>query len=160
MTVKEYNISVDQYSDNIYRFALKHLRNEMSANDIVQETFTKVWVKHEEISFDKVKSYLFTTAYHAIVDWVKKEGRSGDIEKANETGVDPTLTFSLKEVLEEALEKLPEVQKSVVLLRDYEGYSYDEIAEITGLNTSQVKVYIFRARKALKSYIKRLDLVI
>ena len=59
MTVKEYNISVDQYSDNIFRFAMKHLKNEMSANDIVQETFTKVWVKHDDISFEKVKSYLF-----------------------------------------------------------------------------------------------------
>lgn len=160
MTVKEYNISVDEYSDNLFRFALKHLKNEMSANDVVQETFTKVWIKHEEVNYEKVKSYLFTTAYHTIVDWVKKEKRSGDIENAQEQGEDPTLNFSLKEVLEEALDKLPKIQKSVVLLRDYEGYNYDEIAEITGLSTSQVKVYIFRARKALQTYIKRLDLVI
>ena len=160
MTVKEYNIAVDEYSDNLFRFAVKNLKNEMSANDVVQETFTKVWIKHEEVSYEKVKSYLFTTAYHAIVDWVKKEGRSGDIEQTEERGEDPTLNFSLKEVLDEALEKLPEIQKSVVLLRDYEGYNYDEIAEITGLSESQVKVYIFRARKALKTYIKRLDLVI
>ena len=160
MTVKEYNISVDEYSDNLFRFALKHLRNEMSANDVVQETFTKVWIKHEEVSYEKVKSYLFTTAYHAIVDWVKNEGRSGDIENTEEQGENSNFNFNLKEVLEEALEKLPEIQKSVVLLRDYEGYNYDEIAEITGLSESQVKVYIFRARKALKTYIKRLDLVI
>lgn len=160
MTVKEYNLSIDQYSDNLFRFALKHLRNEMSANDVVQETFTKVWIKHEEVSFEKVKSYLFTTAYHAIVDWVKKEKRSGDIENAREQSEDPSLSFSLKEVLDEALEKLPKIQKSVVLLRDYEGYNYEEIAEITGLSESQVKVYIFRARKALQTYIKRLDLVI
>lgn len=160
MTVKEYNISVDEYSDNLFRFALKHLRNEMSANDVVQETFTKVWIKHEEVSYEKVKSYLFTTAYHSIVDWVKKEKRSGDIESAQEQSEVPSLNFSLKEVLDEALEKLPKIQKSVVLLRDYEGYNYDEIAEITGLSESQVKVYIFRARKALQTYIKRLDLVI
>ncbi|MFT6924327.1 MAG: RNA polymerase sigma factor (sigma-70 family) [Crocinitomicaceae bacterium] len=160
MTVKEYNISVDEYSDNLFRFALKHLRNEMSANDVVQETFTKVWIKHEEVSYEKVKSYLFTTAYHAIVDWVKKEGRSGDIENTEEQGENSNFNFNLKEVLDEALDKLPKIQKSVVLLRDYEGYNYDEIAEITGLSESQVKVYIFRARKALKTYIKRLDLVI
>ena len=77
MTAKEYNLAVENYSDNIFRFALKHLRNEMSAKDIVQETFTKVWIKHEEVSSEKVKSYLFTTAYHAIVDWVKSERRSG-----------------------------------------------------------------------------------
>ena len=85
MTTKEYNISIDEYSDNIFRFALKHLRNEMSAKDIVQETFTKVWIKHEEVNFEKVKSYLFTTAYHAIIDWVKKEKRNGDFEEINKT---------------------------------------------------------------------------
>ena len=66
----------------------------------------------------------------------------------------------MHQVLNEALDKLPEIQKSVVLLRDYEGYNYQEIAEITGLNESQVKVYIFRARVTLRAYIKRLELVI
>lgn len=160
MTVKEYNKSVDEFADNIFRFAMKHLGNEMAANDIVQETFTKVWVKHEEVDYAKVKSYLFTTAYHTIIDWIKKEQRSGDIETAIEQGSSSGMDVDLKEVLEDALSRLPEIQRTVVLLRDYEGYNYAEIAEITELSESQVKVYIFRARKALKTYIKRLDLVI
>ena len=160
MTTKEYNLAVDEYSDNIFRFAMKHLRNEMSAKDIVQETFTKVWVKHEDVVYEKVKSYLFTTAYHAIIDWVKKEKRSGDIETAAEGAAQADAEVDLQEVLHSALNRLPEVQKTVVLLRDYEGYNYSEIAEITKLTESQVKVYIFRARTALKAYVKRLDLVI
>lgn len=160
MTAKEYNTAVDQYSDNIFRFALKHLRNEMSAKDIVQETFTKVWIKHEEITFEKVKSYLFTTAYHAIVDWVKKDGRNGDIERAAVQANEVSISFDLQQVLNEALDRLPEIQKTVVLLRDYEGYNYQEIADVTGLNESQVKVYIFRARQTLKEYIKRVELVV
>jgi RNA polymerase sigma-70 factor (ECF subfamily) len=161
MTAKEYNLAVDEYSDNIYRFALKHLKNEMSAKDIVQETFTKVWIKHDEVSFEKVKSYLFTTAYHAIIDWVNKEGRNGDFEKvSHHATTEFSISIDLQEVLTEALDKLPEIQRSVVLLRDYEGYNYIEIAEITGLNESQVKVYIFRARQAMKDYIKKLELVV
>ena len=160
MTQKEYNKAIDDYSDNIFRFAIKHLRNEMSAKDIVQETFMKVWVKHEDVQYSKIKSYLFTTAYHAIIDWAKKDKRSGDIEQAPEVATSQSLQFDMNEVLTEALSKLNEIQKTVVLLRDYEGYSYSEIAEITELSESQVKVYIFRARKALKEYIKRLDLVI
>jgi len=161
MTAKEYNLSVDEYSDNIFRFALKHLKNEMSAKDIVQETFTKVWIKHEEVSFEKVKSYLFTTAYHSIIDWIRKEQKSGDIEKTNaDTRSSSMENFDLQEVLDEALKTLPEIQKTVVLVRDYEGYNYTEIAEITNLNESQVKVYIFRARKALQEYIRDLDLVL
>lgn len=160
MTAREYNSTVDTYADNIFRFALKHVKNEMSARDVVQETFTKVWIKHEEVKFETVKSYLFTTAYHVIIDFVKKEKRSGDIEFAPERTYDQGIHVDVQEVLNEALDRLPEIQKTVVLLRDYEGYNYDEIAEITGLNESQVKVYIFRARKALKEYIKRLELVI
>lgn len=160
MNAKEYNIAVDTYSDNVYRFVLKHLKNEMSAKDVVQETFMKVWAKHEEIQADKVKSYLFTTAYHALVDWIKKEKRNGDIEHVEHTMTSATgLEFDVQEILREALDKLPEVQKTVVLLRDYEGYNYAEIAEITKLNESQVKVYIFRARQALKAYLKSRELV-
>jgi RNA polymerase sigma factor (sigma-70 family) len=161
MTSKEYNLAVDEFSDNIFRFALKHLKNEMSAKDIVQETFTKVWIKHEEVAYEKVKSYLFTTAYHAIVDWVKKEGRNGDFEKVEHTAsTEFSISFDLQKILNEALDRLPEIQKTVVLLRDYEGYNYAEIAEITNLNESQVKVYIFRARQTLKEYIKRTELVV
>ncbi len=161
MTTKEYNLAIDAYSDNIYRFALKHLKNEMSAKDVVQETFMKVWVKHEEVAYEKVKSYLFTTAYHAIVDWVNKEKRNGDFEKVEHTATTEfSISFDLEKILNEALDKLPEIQKTVVLLRDYEGYNYAEIAEITALSESQVKVYIFRARQALKDYIKRLELVV
>lgn len=149
------------FADNLFRFAMKHLKNEMSAKDIVQETFEKVWVKHEDIDGEKVKSYLFTTAYHAIIDWVKKEKRSGDIEHVSENGKDEQFSnFDVQSILNQGLDKLPEIQKTVVLLRDYEGYDYAEIAKITDLSESQVKVYIFRARKSLKEFIQRMDLVV
>ena len=66
----------------------------------------------------------------------------------------------LKEILNEALSRLPEIQKTVILLRDYEGYDYAEIGEITNLTESQVKVYIFRARTFLKNYIGKMEVVI
>jgi len=66
----------------------------------------------------------------------------------------------LKDVLDAALATLPAIQRSVVLLRDLEGYAYEEIAELTQLNLAQVKVYIYRGRTALKEYIGQLDLVL
>lgn len=161
MTVKEFNRAVDEYSDNIFRFSMKHLRNEMSAKDIVQETFMKVWTKHEEINAEKVKSYLFTTAYNAIMDFVKKEKRSYDLPTEERQGVSfQEGNFDLQKVLNEALNLLPEIQKTLVLLRDYEGYSYEEIGEICKLKESQVKVYIFRARQALKGYLKSTEIIV
>ena len=127
----------------------------------MQDAFEKLWLKISEIESATVKSYLFTTAYHAIIDWVKKEGRNGDFEQVTHTHSTAFSTsFDLQEILHEALDKLPEIQKTVILLRDYEGYNYAEIAETTKLTEAQVKVYIFRARTALKAYVKRLDLVI
>lgn len=160
MNVNDYNKAIDEYADNLFRFVVKHTRNKMLADDIVQETFAKVWERHEEVQAEKVKSYLFTTAYHCLVDVMKKEARSGTLEVIERNGSTGTPhLFDIQKVLHEALERLPEIQKTVVLLRDYEGYSYDEIAEITNLNESQVKVYIFRARQALKVYLKDIELV-
>ena len=59
----------------------------------------------------------------------------------------------MKKALQDALNRLNEVQKSLVMLKDYEGYSYEEIAKITGLNEGQVKVYLHRARLALRNYL-------
>jgi RNA polymerase sigma-70 factor (ECF subfamily) len=66
----------------------------------------------------------------------------------------------LQEILHQALEQLPSDQKMVVMMRDYEGYSYQEIGEMTGLSESQVKVYIYRARVFLRKYIGKMEVVV
>ena len=73
MTTKEYNECVDLYADNIYRFVLKHLKNNDLAKDVVQDTFAKVWLKKEGIDTSKARSYFFTTARHTLIDVVRKE---------------------------------------------------------------------------------------
>jgi RNA polymerase sigma-70 factor (ECF subfamily) len=119
-----------------------------------------MWERVKEISYDKSRSYLFTTAYHTLIDGLRKDRfRASWDDIPEETGSGEQYS-DLREVLDEALDRLPEIQRSVLLLRDYEGYSYEEIGEITGLSDSQVKVYIFRARLTLKNYIVSLDLVI
>jgi len=102
----------------------------------------------------KSKSYLFTTAYHLMIDLLRREKKQGNFNEVKQEDIMHTSQYSdLGEVLERGLEMLPDIQKSVILLRDYEGYSYEEIGQITELNESQVKVYIFRARLFLKNYI-------
>ena len=66
----------------------------------------------------------------------------------------------LNEILHKALNLLPEQQKTTVMLRDYEGYSYREIAEITGYNEAQVKINIYRGRVALRNYIGKIETVL
>lgn len=161
MTVGEYNKAVDAFADNLFRFVLKNLKDESTAEDIVQDTFEKLWMKLEEVSAEKVKSYLFTSAYHTMIDYIRKEKRNVVTDPALiSTGQDRTSYSDLAEVLDRAVQNLPEDQKAVVMLRDYEGYSYREIAGITGLSESQVKVYIYRARVYLKGYIGSMEKVI
>jgi len=160
MTRKEYNQAVQLYSDNIYRFILKNLRDSDNARDVVQETFAKVWQKVDEIDFSKAKSYLFTTAYNSMIDMIRREERRKAFVPEARQSVAYNQFNDLQEVLSQALATLPQQQQSLVLLRDYEGYSYEEIGEITGLSESQVKVYIFRARQSMRNYIRSLDYVL
>ncbi len=161
MTRSEYNQCVDEFADGLYRFVLKQIRDTEKARDIVQDTFAKVWQKVNEVSFEKAKSYLFTTAYHTMIDGIRKDERQVRLEEKHQQNSVVYNSYSdVGEVLNEALNQLPEIQRSVLLLRDYEGYAYHEIGEITRLNESQVKVYIFRARQFLKQYIQHLDKVL
>jgi RNA polymerase sigma factor (sigma-70 family) len=161
MTVKEYNRSVEEYADSIYRFIRGNLKDEDRANDIVQDSFEKLWRHVAEIEYVVVKSWLFSTAYHTMIDILRKEKRITSIEDSNDREMIYDSHYSdLNEILHHALERLPEQQKTSVLLRDYEGYSYKEIGEITGLSEAQVKINIYRGRIALKSYIGKIETVL
>ncbi|HMX96487.1 MAG: RNA polymerase sigma factor [Bacteroidia bacterium] len=160
MTALEYNTCVDQYADGIYRFILHNIKNEDDARDVVQDTFEKCWRNHENVQYEKAKSYLFTTAHHTMIDRIRKSSHQELLSEYHEEPSHSKHYSDLKNVLKLALDKLPAIQKSVILLRDYEGYDYKEIGEITGLSESQVKVYIYRGRVALKEFIGSLSNVI
>ena len=161
MTEREYNDCVTTYADNVYRFILKNLRHEEDARDVVQTAFEKMWRNREEVDATKSKSYLFTVAYHQMIDHIRKIKRIQlKAEFSDGSRVQNKEANNLKKVLEEALSRLSETQRSLVLLKDYEGYSYEEIGQITGLNASQVKVYLHRARLQLKEYLVKMENVI
>jgi RNA polymerase sigma factor (sigma-70 family) len=161
MTEREYNECVTTYSDNVYRFILKNLRHEEDARDVVQTAFEKMWRNRNEVDAQRSKSYLFTVAYHQMIDHIRKVKRIQLKEEFNEgSRVQDRPANNLKKILEEALSRLSETQRSLVLLKDYEGYSYDEIGKITGLSESQVKVYLHRARVQLKNFLVKPENVI
>jgi RNA polymerase sigma factor (sigma-70 family) len=161
MTAEEFNRCVDLYADNLYRFILKNVKDTDKAKDIVQDTYEKLWVRISDMESTNAKSYMFTTAYRTMIDQMRRDKKQDRLEDSHLYSISHNKSYSdLKEVLNEALNKLPEAQRSVIMLRDYEGYTYEEIGGIVGLNESQVKVYIFRARKFLKNYIGSVEVVI
>ena len=161
MTTRDFNKIVDLYADDLYRFILKNIKDEEKAKDVVQEAFEKIWLKSDTISASKAKSYLFTSGYHIMIDQIRKKKITITYAASKHIGYEePKEHHDLQKIIDDALQKLPEIQKSVLLLRDYEGYTYNEISQICQLTESQVKVYIYRARLAMKNYIGKLEIVI
>lgn len=161
MTVKEYNRSVDEYADSVYRFIRGNIKDEHRADDIVQDSYEKLWIHVSEIDYKVVKSWLFTTAYNTMIDIVRRERRMTELEQVAVEDLTYSSGYSdLNEILHKAIERLPDHQKVPILLRDYEGYSYKEIGEITGMNEAQVKINIYRGRLALKNYIGKIEAVL
>ena len=130
-------------------------RDEDEANDIVQDAYLKLWEHKDEVELVKAKAWLFTTAYRTMLNKIKREKKTESMELENfDEPYTSNNRFELKQLIDNSLDTLPELQKSIVLLRDLEGYNYKEIGEMLNLNESQVKVYLFRARKKLKDVLK------
>ena len=160
MTELDYNYCVDKHSNGVYRFILKNLRSTQDAEDIVQSAFEKLWVNRERVTPHKAKSYLYTVAYHQMIDVIRKENKKPTTNEYMEVDqVTHQTSSELKQNLLSAINQLNPTQKSLVLLKDYEGYSYQEIGEIMNLSESQVKVYLHRARLFLKTKLLELEKV-
>ena len=157
-----YNEWVDRFADGIFRFALKNTRDSEQAKDLVQDAFEKLWIKKDQIDASKAKAYLFQIVSNALIDRARRVKLNAAFRE--QLSSNDSLVFNesvdLKKTLEDAVAKLPDIQRHVILLRDYEGYSYEEIGAITSLSEQQVKVYIFRARQKLRSILVNPELIV
>lgn len=161
MTDQEYNHCVHQHADHLYRFIVKNLRHTEDAQDVVQTTYEKLWRNRLTVDFATAKSLLFTMGYHLMIDHLRKQKKTELKEDFDrDTRTTRQETPQLKQILEQALNRLSATQKSLIMLKDYEGYSYEEIGKITGLSLAQVKVYLHRARLSMKEYLVSPDHVL
>ncbi len=145
MVASEYNQCVEAYADKVYRFVLKMGAPESLANTLVKKCFTALWQRRKKIDPKKVKTFLFTEAFNLAVQ--RNHLLDQDAEPAQKTAT------KAQKILELSLQKLQPQQRALLILRDYEGYNYDEIGSITGLSEEAVKNEIYRARKLLKSHL-------
>jgi RNA polymerase sigma-70 factor (ECF subfamily) len=153
---KEYNRAVEIHGQNLFGYVFKYLRNEENSRDIVQDVFEKLWKNRKKVDYDKAKAWMFRTGHNGLINFSNRYKKTVyDTENIPERGrVDSR--YETKELIDKVLNQLPPIQKSIVLLRDLEGYSYDEIGEILEVSQSQVKVYLFRARKKMQKQLKNL----
>lgn len=155
------------YFEEIYRYLLQRTRQKEIAQDLAQDTFLKAF--NGLASFQgksSIKTWLYTIAHHTFINWYRRE------IKFNHFPIDET--FSLEQKLydnpEEAVAKkteqmqllaaiysLKEEYQTVLILREYQELSYDEIAEIVGWKLSKVKTNLHRAKLALRKHLSRTE---
>ena len=158
ITKSDFNKAVEIHSDRLYGYMLKLVKDKDEAKNWVQEAFTILWENKDKVEADRVKSFLFTTAYRKMIDGYRREKRGTEIttEIARNQPTNWDTQYDKKQLLELAFTKISAKYKSLILLRDYEGYDYQSIAEISGVSLSAVKVNLFRARKEMKEVLSKL----
>ncbi len=152
MTQKEYNNGVRLWADDVYRFAVRCGGGEELSKDAVQEAYASLWERREQVEVEKGKAFLFTVVHNCLMSYHRHEQVHQQTLPLLEPDrvVQPDERFDLQDALHKALERLPQVQREAVQLKDVEGYSCKEIAEMLSLTEKQVSVYLFRARVSLK----------
>jgi RNA polymerase sigma factor (sigma-70 family) len=161
MTVQQYNDCVREFADRLYRFALKNVGDSDLAQDFVQDAFERLWVRVDTVDYQRVKSYLFRTIVNLQIDRSRRQKlQNQHLSGLSDAIEQPMVAHDVQKLIDEGVEKLSEIQRMVLTLRDYEGYTYQEIAGMTNISVDQVKVYIFRARRFLKQYIGKMEVLI
>ncbi|MBK6966090.1 MAG: sigma-70 family RNA polymerase sigma factor [Bacteroidales bacterium] len=147
------------YTPNLLRFSKRVAGNVIEAEDIVQECFEVLWNNKEKVEIGSAKSYLFSVAHKKIMDTYRSDCMMQELDSVLNELKAKSDDRDDQQLVQLAMEQIPALFKELLTLRDLESYSYREIETITGLTESQVKVYLFRARKAVKERILKLELV-
>jgi len=156
------------YCDRLFLFAKAVLKNKEDSEEVVQEVFLRIWQNRKEIDeHSSFRSYLFTIAYHLIVDCYRnrlKEKKFKELLEANvkdaDTGIEKDIEFSeLDEILNKAVEQLPPRRKEIYNMRRMYGFTINEIARRLKISPHTVKNQMAHALKFLKNEVKKETLV-
>ena len=160
MSIEVFKERILPMKDKLFRFALRLLQNVQEAEDVIQDVMAGVWVRREE--WDRWKSleaYCMAATRNQCIDRIRKQHYRQEREKAIPAtggGQDPLEKMMSKEMtirIRRIMAALPENQQLVMHLREVEGFSYNEIAEVLNISLDQVKVNLFRGRHAIKKTI-------
>lgn len=156
-----FEVLLKRYSGSIYALAYRILRNHDDAADICQEVFLKAFEALN--SFRKKSSFhtwLYRIATNSCINFLRKHSAQHHIEFATYHAVKESDTLEtlykieLQNVVNEAIEKLPEKQKATVLLRVCEGMSHREVSKILKCSVGTAKANYFHAIRNLRRFMK------
>jgi len=159
MTKEDFIMCAKLFTPNLLRFSKRVAGNALETDDIVQECFEVLWKNREKVEIKSAKSYLFSVAHKKIIDSFRADSRFENYDDALHELLSAPDQTDTQQLVQLAINQIAPIYKELLTLRDLECYSYKEIEEITHLTEAQVKVYLFRARKAIKEKILQLEIV-
>lgn len=165
MNLEYFKKEIIPLKQKLYRFARSYLKNEAQAEDIVQEVFLKLWDKRNEFGkINNIEAWSMTITKNMVLDKIRSE-KSFSVDphgiKLNEYDSEtPDVIIERAEIrtdIRRMIEALSEKQREVIILREIEGYSYQKIGEIMGIDQNLVRVTLFRARENLRRKILKTE---
>jgi len=161
MNLETFKLKVLPLEGRIYGLSLRLLANKEDARDVVQDIFVKLWNKRTILEeYRSLAAFSLTVTRNHCLDLLKAK-KTQSLEEVrqefeNPEDPNPQTLLERKDALtrvQSIFSELPEIQKTIVHLRDIEGYSYDEVAEITGMTINNVRVILSRARKRIRELL-------
>lgn len=163
MSLQVFQQRILPMKDKLYRLAFRLLQNVQEAEDVVQEAMIRIWTKREEWGrWQSLEAYCMISVRNSCLDRLRKQ-KLRPVQESNawnvsSTDKDPHEKIMAKEAMiqiRKCMDELPQHQQLVIHLREIEGFTYNEIAEVLEMSLDQVKINLFRARNAIrKSIIK------
>jgi len=147
--------------DRLFRLAFRLLQNVQEAEDSVQDVMAGVWARREQWGeWKNIGAYCMTATRNNCLDRIRRrrnvtvqEDRAWQVSSAERDPYEKMMDKQLIERIRQCMDTLPENQQHVIRLREMEGFSYNEIAEVLDMTLDQVKINLFRGRNAIKKLI-------
>lgn len=166
MNLEQFTSDILPIKNKLFRFALRIVNQVAEAEDVVQEVFIKLWNNRQQMdTVQNVEAWCFTATKNLSIDKLRSKHQRLQPLKAgfdlHDQAATPDQAAAGQDVFDQVkklMQNLPEKQREIMHLRDIEGLTYQEIADVLGLPLEQVKVYLFRARKAVRQGLTNLEL--
>jgi len=156
---RKYRQWVREYQDQAWTVARYILKDAGEAEDATQEAFVKLWHNRDNIDPDRVQSWLMKVTRNGCLDRLRRRRENVEFDESYMAGeevsgpMQDVATGQTREWLKRAIGSLKEPYRSLVVLRDVNQHSYEEVASMLELNLAQVKTYLHRARKQLREQL-------
>ncbi len=157
---KLYRQWLREYQDQVWSLASYLLKDSGEAEDVAQEAFIKLWQHRERLDGPRVRPWLLRVTRNLCLDRLRRRRPEVELDESAMHHADTTESglqrSEASRWLQQAIERLQEPYRSLVILRDLQQHSYEEVAGVTELSLPQVKTYLHRARRQLREQLVEL----